>query len=173
MLDSSLHRRHKPVLIVFAILGVAGLVAAVRMPFDANPLNTQDPNSEPMRTLRSLADNPVTNPFNINIMVPNLDTARELTDKLSKLPEVSSVISAATFVPANQQASLDQLDQAQVLMLPSLNVDPSAPSVTPAALRSAIADTHEAIVEANADMPADSPLRGIDEALQKSCQSFR
>ena len=167
VLDASLHRRHKPVLIVFAILGVAGLIAAVRMPFDANPLNTQDPNSEPMRTLRSLADNPVTNPFNINIMVPNLDTARTLTDKLSKLPEVSSVISAATFVPANQQASLDQLDQAQVLMLPSLNVDPSAPSVTPAALRSAIADTHEAIVEANADMPADSPLRGIDEALQR------
>ncbi|GLQ47052.1 hypothetical protein GCM10007862_21030 [Dyella lipolytica] len=166
-LDSALHCHHKPVLIVFALLGVIGLATAVRMPFDANPLNTQDPHSEPMRTLRSLADNPITNPFNINIMVPDLDTARALTDKLSKLPEVSSVISAATFVPADQQASLDQLDQAQVLMLPSLDVDPSAPVLTPAALRSAIADTHDAIVEANADLPADSPLRGIDAALQR------
>ena len=166
-LDSFLHCYYKPVLGVFALLGLAGLVAGVRMPFDANPLNTQDPNSEPMRTLRSLADNPVTNPFNINIMVPNLDTARALTDKLSKLPEVSQVISAATFVPTDQQASLDQLNQAQVLMLPSLDVDPSAPPVTPAALRSAIGDTLDAINEAKPEMPANSPLRGVEAALQK------
>jgi hopanoid biosynthesis associated RND transporter like protein HpnN len=166
-LDAWLHDHNKPVLMVFAVVGIIGLVAAVRMPFDANPLNTQDPNSEPMRTLRSLADNPITNPFNINIMVPDLKTARELSDKLQKLPEVSSVISAATFVPPDQQASLDQLDQAQVLMLPSLNVDPSAPPLTAAALRAEIADTHDAIVEANAELPADSPLRGIDAALQK------
>jgi uncharacterized protein len=166
-LDSGLHRRGKAVLVVFALLGIAGLVAGIRMPFDANPLNTQDPHSEPMRTLRSLADNPITNPFNINIMVPNLETARTLSEKLSKLPEVSSIISAATFVPAHQQESLDQLDQAQVLMLPSLAVDPSAPPVTPAALRAAISDTHDAIMDANADMPADSPLRGIDAALQR------
>lgn len=166
-LDAWLHDHNKPVLMVFAVVGIIGLVAAVRMPFDANPLNTQYPNSEPMRTLRSLADNPITNPFNINIMVPDLKTARELSDKLQKLPEVSSVISAATFVPPDQQASLDQLDQAQVLMLPSLNVDPSAPPLTAAALRAEIADTHDAIVEANAELPADSPLRGIDAALQK------
>lgn len=166
-LDSLLHSHFKPVLIAFAILGVVGLGAAVRMPFDANPLNTQDPNSEPMRTLRSLADNPITNPFNINIMVPNLETARTLSDKLGKLPEVSTVISAATFVPAHQQESLDQLNQAQVLMLPSLDVDPSAPPLTPDALRSAIADTREAIAEANSNLPADSPLRGIDAALAK------
>ncbi|WP_233841150.1 MMPL family transporter [Dyella sp. 2HG41-7] len=166
-LDSFLHHHFKPVLIVFALLGITGLIAGARMPFDANPLNTQDPNSEPMRTLRSLADNPITNPFNINIMVPNLDTARTLSDKLSKLPEVSSVISAATFVPVNQQASLDQLNQAQVLMLPSLDVDPSAPPVTPQALRSAIADTLDAINDAKPEMTADSPLHGIEAALQK------
>jgi uncharacterized protein len=168
-MDVALHRHYKRVLIAFALLGVIGLYTAIRLPFDANPLHTQDPNSEPMRTLRSLADNPITNPFNINIMVPNLDAARALSDKLEKLPEVSQVISAATFVPsaANQQASLDQLNQAQVLMLPSLDVDPSAPPITPAALRSAIEDAHEAIVDANAEMPANSPLRGIDAALLK------
>ena len=166
-LDSFLHCHYKPVLGVFALLAVAGLVAGVRMPFDANPLNTQDPNSEPMRTLRSLADNPVTNPFNINIMVPNLDTARSLTDKLGKLPEVSRAISGATFVPADQQASLDQLNQAQVLMLPSLDVDPSGPPVTPQALRAAINDTLDAINEAKPEMTADSPLHGIEASLQK------
>jgi hypothetical protein len=113
------------------------------MPFDANPLHTQDPNSEPMRTLHSLADNPVTNPFNIDILVDNLDEARSLSARLEKLPEVSSVISVATFVPAEQQASLDQLDQAQDLLLPSLETTATPPPIDAAALRSAIADTRD------------------------------
>lgn len=165
--DAWLHRNHRGVLVAFLLLGVAGVVAVVRMPFDANPLHTQAPNSEPMRTLRSLADNPVTNPFNIDILVPSLDEARALTARLEKLPEVSSVISAATFVPADQQASLDQLEQAQDLMLPSLDTKTSVPPLTPDALRAAIADARSAIADAGSALPADSPLRGIDAALAR------
>ena len=165
--DGALHNHRRMVLGVFVLLGLAGLIASIRMPFDANPLHTQDPNSEPMRTLRSMADDPITNPFNINILVPDLQSARSLSAKLAKLPEVSSVISASTFVPPDQQASLDQLEQAQDLMLPSLGAGPNAPPITPDALRSAIADTHDSIVGANAALPADSPLRGIDAALQR------
>ncbi|OOG45549.1 MMPL family transporter [Rhodanobacter sp. C01] len=165
--DALLQRHRRIVLAVFAVLAVTGTVATVRMPFDANPLHTQDPDSEPMRTLRSLADNPVTNPFNIDIMATDLARARELGDRLAHLPEVASVISGATFVPAKQQAQLDQLEQAQDLLLPSLDPEGNAPPVTPAALREAVADTHDAIVRAGANLPADSPLRGIDHALQQ------
>jgi hopanoid biosynthesis associated RND transporter like protein HpnN len=165
--DAWLYRHHRRVLVVFVLLGVIGTVALVRMPFDANPLHTQAPNSEPMRTLRSLADNPITNPFNIDILVDSLDEARTLSARLEKLPEVSSVISAATFVPADQQASLDQLEQAQDLILPSLDTKVAAPPLTPAVLRAAIADTRDAIARAGSALPADSPLRGIDAALQR------
>jgi hypothetical protein len=159
-------RRHKRILQLFTLLGAVGAVAAVSMPFDANPLHTQARDSEPMRTLRSMADDPITNPFNINIMVPGLAQARELSARLEKLPEVSAVISAATFVPPDQSASLDQLEQAQDLILPSLTPRTTT-AVTPAALRSAIADTRSAIADADHDLPADSPLRGIDAALQR------
>jgi predicted RND superfamily exporter protein len=120
-----------------------------------------------MRTLRSMADNPVTNPFNINIMVPGLAQARALSAQLEKLPEVSSVISAATFVPPGQSALLDQLEQAQDLMLPSLTPRAAPTPATPAALRAAIVDTHSAIADASHELPADSPLHGIDAALQR------
>ena len=165
--DELMRHWRKAVLVLFALLGVAGLVAAVSMPFDANPLDTQMPDSEPMRTLRGMADNPVTNPFNINIMVSGMAEARALTARLEKLPEVSSVISAATFVPLAQSALLDQLEQAQDLILPSLTPRAVTSPVTPAALRSAIVDTRSAIADANQELPADSPLRGIDAALAR------
>jgi hypothetical protein len=165
--DTLLLRHRGIVLAVFAVLAVAGTAAALRMPFDANPLHTQDPDSEPMRTLRSLADNPVTNPFNIDIMATDLAHTRALGDRLAHLPEVASVISGATFVPPQQQAQLDQLEQAQDLLLPSLDPASTAPAPTPVALRKAITDTREAIARASTNLPADSPLRGIDSALQR------
>ena len=165
--DTLLQRHRVSVLTVFALFAVAGTIAAVRMPFDANPLHTQDPDSEPMRTLRSLADNPVTNPFNIDILATDLAHARALGERLARLPEVVSVISGATFMPTHQQIQLDQLEQAQDLLLPSLDAAGADPAVTPAALREAMADTRDAIARANANLPADSPLRGIDTALQR------
>lgn len=165
MCDLWLQRRHRAVLGLFSLLAVAGAIAAVRMPFDANPLHTQNPDSEPMRTLLGLADNPAINPFNINVLVPSLADARRLDDRLSKLPEVSSVISLATFLPDHQQASLDQIGEAQALLLPSLDTSGTAAPVTPAALRSAIINTRNAITAADVALPADSPLRGIDVAL--------
>jgi uncharacterized protein len=165
--DRWLGRHRAPVLALFALLGVAGIAAAVNMPFDANPLHTQAPDSEPMRTLRGMADNPVTNPFNIDIMVADLAQARALSERLGKMPEVSSVISAATFVPEHQSTSLEQLEQAEDLMLPSLTANAPAPAVTPAALRSAITDTRGSIEQAGTNLPANSPLRGIDAALAR------
>jgi len=165
--DALMRHRRKEVLAVFLLLGIGGVVAAVDLPFDANPLHTQAPDSEPMRTLRSMADNPVTNPFNINIMVPDLRQARALDAQLRKLPEVSSVISAATFVPPDQSILLDQLEQAQDLILPSLTPRAAPTPVTPTALRSAIADTRDAIADATPELPVDSPLRDIDVALQR------
>lgn len=169
--DGLLQRRKHVVLGLFAALAIAGVAAAVYIPFDANPLHTQDPNSEPMRTLQRLADNPITHPFNIDILVSSIAQARALGAQLEKLPEVSSVISVATFIPPDQSASLDQLAQAQDLILPSLDTDAPPPAVTPAALREAITDTRDAIAGAGSALPANSPLRDIDAALQKLTHS--
>lgn len=165
--DAIMSRRRRTLLVLFALLAAAGAFAAVTMPFDTNPLHTQDPDSEPMRTLRSLADNPATNPFNIDIMATDVAAARSLGTRLAGLPEVASVISGATFIPPGQPAKLDQLEQAQDLLLPSLQPDAVAAAPTPSALRAAIADTRDAIRQADPELPADSPLRDIDAALQR------
>lgn len=164
--DAWLMQRHRDVLAVFVLLGALGLYAAWRLPFDANPLHTQAPNTEPMRTLRQLADNPVTNPFNIYLLAPDLEHARALAARVEKLPEVSSVIHAGTFVPTDQSSKLELLEQAQDLLLPSLSSPGRAPPLTTAALREAMGDSLDAIAQARPGLPPNSPLLGIGQALQ-------
>lgn len=163
--DRWLSQHRRPVLAVFVLLASAGLYAASRMPFDANPLHTQNPDSEPMRTLQRMADHPATNPFNADILAPDLPTAYRLAAQLEALPEVSSVIHAGTFVPRDQEAKLQQLEQAQDLMLPSLERGGRVAPATPAALREAIDGSRASITKATPALPTDSPLRGIDAAL--------
>ncbi len=42
-----------------------------RLEFDSDPLHTKNPNTEAMRTLYDLMDDPLTNPYSIGILSPN------------------------------------------------------------------------------------------------------
>ena len=53
-----------------------------RLQFDADPLDTQSPNTEATRTLRDLMNDPLTNPYSIDILRRNTDQARALAAAL-------------------------------------------------------------------------------------------
>ena len=53
-----------------------------------NPLDTKNPNTEAMRTLRDLINNPVTNPYTIDIVAPSVQAAAALAPQLKALPTV-------------------------------------------------------------------------------------
>ena len=57
-----------------ALVGLA-ISVAPRMTFDSNPLHTKNPNTEAMRTLRDLIDNPLTDPYTIDIVAPDVAAA--------------------------------------------------------------------------------------------------
>ena len=46
-----------------------------RLAFDSDPLHTKNPNTEAMRTLHDLMNNPLTNPYQIDILAPNVADA--------------------------------------------------------------------------------------------------
>jgi hopanoid biosynthesis associated RND transporter like protein HpnN len=164
--DRFLRRCSHATLAVFGVLAVAGMVAAATIGFDANPLDTKDPNSESMRTLNKLLADPATNPFYANVLAPNLEAAKALAAKLSTLPEVAGAISGATFVPDQQTLKLAMLTQAQNILGPTLLVDatPTAP-VTPAQIRGSMKKAHDSIMSVAAQLPPNSPLLGIAKAL--------
>ena len=69
--DALVTRWHSAILLVFGALVVLALGLAPRLQFDADPLDTQSPNTEAMRTLRDLMNDPLTNPYSIDILAPN------------------------------------------------------------------------------------------------------
>jgi hopanoid biosynthesis associated RND transporter like protein HpnN len=164
--DRFLIRHRRMILSGFAVLALGGAVSAARLQFDANPLDTQNPNSEAMRTLRSLTGNIVTNPFYIETLAPSLADARRLTAKLSALPDVAAVISGADFIPTHQSAKRAMISQTQAILAPALATG-TPPAVTPARIRAAAAAARQAIAQAAPKLPAGSPMRSIGAALAR------
>lgn len=168
--DLWLQRHRKGVLAGFALVGLAGLWCAITIPFDANPLHTKRSDSEAMRTLTSLMNDPTTNPFTMDILVKDLAATRTLGDRLGKLPEVAQVVSGADFIPADQDDKLEQIQQASDLMYAVLNPGEQQPSPSYANMRQAARDTSDGIASVAGKLPANSPLRRIGAALAQLAQ---
>ena len=167
--DDFLHRHKRLVLGGFAALAIAGMFAGVALKFDANPLHTKDPNTESMRTLRTLMNNSQTNPFYAETLAPDLAAARALSQKLSALPEVAQVISGASFVPQDQTQKLAMLAQAQTILAPTLQAasTPPATSATAAQIRTAMTKARAEILAVQEKLPKNSPLREIATTLKQ------
>jgi len=167
--DRFLGRRGRVVLAVFGVLAIAGAVGAVTIGFDANPLDTKDPNTESMRTLAKLLDDPATNPFYADALTPNIAAAKALASKLSALPEVAGAISGATFVPDQQPQKLAMLTQAQNILAPTLlaSATTAPPAINAADIRASMGKTHDAIMKVAGQLPKTSPLLAIAGALAR------
>jgi len=159
--DRLIARWHAPILLAFAALVVASLALAPRLAFDSNPLDTQNPNTEAMRTLRDLMNKTLTNPYSIDILAQNLAKAHVLAAKLKTLPTVSHVITLSSFLPQEQRQKLALVSEAADIMAPSLlpPLDPRKATVADAhaAARSAL----EQIEPALHLLPPGSPLAAI------------
>ena len=170
--DSFVFHHRRATLLVFGVLAIAGAIAALTVGFDANPLDTKDPHTESMRTLNGLLNDPATNPFYAEVLTANLAAAKSMAAKLSALPEVSGVISGATFVPDDQNIKLAMLAQAQTILAPTLQTTSITQSgaraaVTVQDIRISMSMARDAILKAKTQLPANSPLLSIADALNK------
>jgi hopanoid biosynthesis associated RND transporter like protein HpnN len=165
--DFFLRAQRRGILAGFGLLALAGVFSAVTIGFDANPLDTKDPNSESMVTLNKLLDNPQTNPFYADILTPNLAAANALAKRLAVLPQVAGVISGGTFVPPAQDQKLAMLNQAQSILAPTLISQPGGGNVTAGDIRLAMKLARDGILKAKGQLPANAPLLAIADAMTK------
>ncbi|MBV9063194.1 MAG: MMPL family transporter [Alphaproteobacteria bacterium] len=115
-LDDLLTHSCNRVIRVAAIVGGIGLLLSPFMHFDSNPLDLRNRHSESVSTAFELMQNRETSPNTINILQPSRVAASQLAARLSKLPEVSQVLTVDTFVPGQQDEKLAILqDAAKVL----------------------------------------------------------
>jgi uncharacterized protein len=159
--DALLTLWHRPVLIGFAALVVLALALCSRLTFDSDPLDTQSPNTEAMRTLRDLMNQPLSNPYSIDILARNVEEARVLATRLRRLPTVSKVLTIESFVPEEQSAKLALIADAADILTPSLVPPTDTRPVTSAEIRAAAQAALEHINPALHLLPHGDPLNAI------------
>jgi hopanoid biosynthesis associated RND transporter like protein HpnN len=167
-LDAVLTRWHGAILCLFCALVVASLALAPRLQFDSDPLDTQSPNTEAMRTLRDLMNDPLTNPYSIDILAANVAQAQTLAAQLKQLPSVSKVLTIDSFVPQDQTQKLALVSDAADILAPTL-LPPATtlPPVTAAQIRAAARSALAAIEPALAMLPPGHPLAAIAGDLRQ------
>jgi len=164
--DVALVRARRPVLAVFAALAALGVALIPSIQFDSDPLNTKNPNTEAMRTLRDLMSSPLSNPYSIDIMAPNPDAAALLATRLRALPLVSFVITLDSLVPKDQPVKLELIADAASILGPSLTPRSPAAPVTAADIRMAAHTALGPLEEAARKLPADHPVIAITADLR-------
>jgi hopanoid biosynthesis associated RND transporter like protein HpnN len=167
-LDALLIRRRRAVLGWFVVAMVASIAALPLVRFDFNPMHLRNATFEAMATLNDLMRDPDRNPNVIDILAPDIAGAQRLAARLEKLPEVGGVITAATFVPADQEAKLAAIGNAQALL--DLTLNPILPAAPPsdAELVAALRKTAAALRDAG-----ERRLAGEFDALAAAAPAAR
>jgi hypothetical protein len=119
-----------------------------------------------MRTLRDLINNPVTDPYTIDIVQPNIQAADALAEQLKQLPTVASVRDIDSFVPKDQDRKLAVIADARSILEPTLNASPPVAPITADQVRLAAGVALSQIEPALAKLPKDHPLALIAADLR-------
>jgi hopanoid biosynthesis associated RND transporter like protein HpnN len=166
-LDLKLARARWPILIASALIAAGGAIAVPHLTFDGDPLHTKNPNTEAMRTLASLAANPLTSPYTAEFLAPDLAQAEASVPKLAALPLVDSVMTLASYIPDNQPDKLALIADAAGILAPTLTAPSTAAPVTPADLRLAVSGAADQLNPVLTKIPATSPLALVTHDLDR------
>src|SRR6516162_9281798 len=124
-IDRFMERHRIPIIVGTGLAVAAGLPMLYWLQFDFNPLNLRSTKVESVATLLELRSDPAIGASSIFVLAPSMEAAQSDLDKLSKLPEVSSVKTIESFVPTDQQPKLAAIRQLATVLDPVLRPDPN------------------------------------------------
>ena len=149
----------------FAMAAVA-LAVSPRLTFDSDPLHTKNPSTEAMRTLRDLMDSPMSNPYTIDAILPDIGAARAAAARVREVPGVEDVLSLDSFVPKDQDRKLPVIADARSLLQPTLGAAPPVAPITADQVRLAARVALSQIEPALKKLPPDHPLADVARDLR-------
>ena len=133
--DAALVRFRFPIVIIFAVLAALGAAGTTQLQFDADPLHTKNPHTEAMTTLADLMANPITNPYTIDALLPDLAAADAAGRKAKALPLTAQILTLTSLVPGDQPAKLALIADTANLLTSTLSPRTAAAPITPGDLR--------------------------------------
>ena len=171
ILDRFVMARRRWVLAGAAVLALVGLAALPSVRFDFDPLHLKNADSESVSTALDLMSDPTTSPYAAEILAPSLDAARELADRLGKLPEVADVVSVQTYIPADQDKKLATVADLALLLGPTLAPPNTLPEPSGDEIVAALEHCREALqtvgVLAGPQSPAARLYADLGEAIAR------
>jgi hopanoid biosynthesis associated RND transporter like protein HpnN len=150
-----------------ALLAAGSLALLPYIAFDFDPLNLKNPNTESVSTARDLMKDPMTTPYTAEVLAPTLPDAEALAERLGKLPEVSQVVTAASFIPEDQDKKLPVIEDLALLLGPTLNDPQPLPPPSDDEVLKAIAVCGNAMAKAG---KPGSPAAKLGAALHAAAQ---
>jgi hopanoid biosynthesis associated RND transporter like protein HpnN len=177
-LDRFVAQRHRQILRDASILGVVGLGLLFFLRFDFNPLDLRSPKTESVATALDLMKSPETSPNTIDILTPDHAAANALAAKLSRLPQVSGVLSIDTFIPQDQNAKLAIVSDTSSILDLTINPIMTAPPPSDAELVASLRGTAIALrMTATSSQKADATkamhLADVLEKLANASPTLR
>ncbi len=166
-LDGPVARWRWVLLTVFGGLAMLGIVLIPHLGFDGDPLHTKNANTEAMRTLNDLIDDPVTSPYSMELLVPDRETAASLTARLGKLPNVDSVVWLSSFLPADQDRKLPLVADAAELLRTTLTPPVGLPAVTNEGLLASVKGLADRLTALLPQLAPDHPIVQIAAELTR------
>jgi hopanoid biosynthesis associated RND transporter like protein HpnN len=110
--DEYMNRHRIGIIAGTAIVVVAGLPLLHWLSFDFNPINLQSPKTESIATYLELSRDPSTDTNAIQVLAPSLEQGNAIGARVSKLPEVSHVVTLSSFIPEDQAEKLPIIQNA-------------------------------------------------------------
>jgi hopanoid biosynthesis associated RND transporter like protein HpnN len=163
-IDRFLLRRRLWVIGAAALLAVTGIALLPRISFDFDPLNLKDPKSESVAMARDLMQDPMTTPYTAEILAPSQGEAERVADRLSKLPEVAQTVTAASFIPEEQDKKLAIIADLALLLGPTLTPGTILAPPNDADVMRAITACRDAL---HRHAAAHSPMARLADALDE------
>ncbi|MEJ2643915.1 MAG: MMPL family transporter [Gammaproteobacteria bacterium] len=163
----------RPILVIAALLGIGAIPLILAARFDINLTKLQNPNSAAMVAFQQLEQSGRFSPLPIEILAPSLDKAEQDAKRLRALSSVSEAVTAASYVPGDQDQKLAIIQEAS-LLIPPTALQPTSvqPAPDTAALRKSL-NTFDATLTRYIANPSDPALRPSAEKLQKALRRFR
>lgn len=163
-------RHARSVLVVTGVLTILGTWLVPEIRFDTNPIHVRDPSTDSVQVFNEILDDGDAYPWNLSVVADDAEKAREAAARLQDLPEVRFALTLSDFVPRDQEAKLDILDEAALMLLPSLVDEPTTVDTTPAELREdiqALQKTLGALAESGRDPALTESAGRLLETLRR------